>query len=102
MPKAIVDRGSCMESRQIPIPHRASGGSYAHAHAPAGRGYRWDTRRARLPHGRPGQSFLGNYHWARTANPFTLKLDNNVTAAWTSYLNLASSDWTASTVLNTT
>ncbi|MFC7245292.1 hypothetical protein ACFQO7_22695 [Catellatospora aurea] len=43
-----------------------------------------------------------NYHWARTANPFTLKLDNNVTAAWTSYLNEASSDWTASTVLNTT
>jgi hypothetical protein len=44
----------------------------------------------------------GSYHWARTANPFTLKLDNNVTSAWTSYLNLASSDWTASTVLNTT
>jgi hypothetical protein len=44
----------------------------------------------------------GNYHWARTANPFTLKLDNNVTSAWTSYLNLASSDWTASSVLNTT
>ena len=43
-----------------------------------------------------------NYHWARTANPFTLKLDNNVTSAWTSYLNLASSDWTASSVLNTT
>jgi hypothetical protein len=44
----------------------------------------------------------GNYHWARTSNPFTLKLDNNVTSAWTSYLNLASSDWTASSVLNTT
>ena len=44
----------------------------------------------------------GNYHWARTSNPFTLKLDNNVTSAWTSYLNTASSDWTASSVLNTT
>ena len=43
-----------------------------------------------------------NYHWARTSNPFTLKLDNNVTSAWTSYLNEASSDWTASSVLNTT
>jgi hypothetical protein len=44
----------------------------------------------------------GNYHWARTSNPFTVRLDNNVTSAWTSYLNTASSDWTASTVLNTT
>ncbi|GAA1382336.1 hypothetical protein [Catellatospora chokoriensis] len=44
----------------------------------------------------------GSYHWARTANPFTLKLDNNVTSAWTSYLNEASADWTTSTVLNTT
>ena len=25
----------------------------------------------------------GSYHWARTSNPFTLKLDNNVTTAWT-------------------
>jgi hypothetical protein len=43
----------------------------------------------------------GNYHWARTSNPFTLRLDNNVTSTWTSYLNQASSDWTASSVLNT-
>ena len=44
----------------------------------------------------------GNYHWARTSNPFTLKLGDNVTSAWDSYLATASSDWTASTVLNTT
>jgi len=44
----------------------------------------------------------GNYHWARTANPFTLKLDQNLTSTWTSYLAVASSDWTASSVLNTT
>jgi hypothetical protein len=44
----------------------------------------------------------GNYHWARTSNPFTLKLDRNVTSAWTTYLSTASSDWTASSVLNTT
>jgi len=44
----------------------------------------------------------GSYHWARTANPFTLKLDDNVTSAWDGYLTTASSDWTASTVLNTT
>jgi hypothetical protein len=44
----------------------------------------------------------GNYHWARTSNPFTLKLGDNVTSAWDSYLSAASSDWTQSTVLNTT
>jgi hypothetical protein len=42
------------------------------------------------------------YHWARTSNPFTVELDNNVTSAWTSYLSTASADWTASSVLNTT
>jgi hypothetical protein len=33
------------------------------------------------------------YHWARTANPFTVGLGNNVTSAWTTYLNGASTDW---------
>ncbi|WP_020524843.1 zinc metalloprotease [Catelliglobosispora koreensis] len=42
-----------------------------------------------------------NYHWARTANPFTVELDDNVTAAWDSYLRTASTDWTASAKLNT-
>lgn len=41
------------------------------------------------------------YHWARTANPFTVELDDNVTSAWDSYLATASSDWSASSVLNT-
>ena len=44
----------------------------------------------------------GNYHWARTANPFTLKLGDAVTSAWDSYLTTASSDWSASSVLDTT
>lgn len=44
----------------------------------------------------------GNYHWARTANPFTLKLGDNVSGAWDSYLATTSSDWSASTVLDTT
>ena len=42
----------------------------------------------------------GSYHWARTANPFTLDVGDNVTSAWDSYLNTAISDWSASTVLN--
>lgn len=46
--------------------------------------------------------YWGNYHWARTSNPFTLKLGDNVTAAWDPYLAEASADWTASSVLNTT
>ena len=44
----------------------------------------------------------GGYHWARTANPFTLKVGNNVSTAWGSALATASSDWSASNVLNTT
>lgn len=44
----------------------------------------------------------GNYHWARTSNPFTLKLGDNVTSAWDSYLNTASNQWSQSSVLNTT
>ncbi len=43
----------------------------------------------------------GGYHWARTANPFTLKLGDNVSSNWDSYLGRASSDWSASNILNT-
>ncbi len=43
----------------------------------------------------------GGYHWARTANPFTLKLGDNVSAAWDAYLAEASSDWSQSSVLDT-
>ncbi len=45
----------------------------------------------------------GGYHWARTANPFTLKLGDNLnTVAWDASLALASTDWTMSSVLDTT
>lgn len=43
----------------------------------------------------------GGYHWARTANPFALKLGNNLTTGWSSFLQTASSDWSTSTVLDT-
>ena len=42
------------------------------------------------------------YHWARQSNPFTLKLGDNVSSSWDSILATTSSDWTQSTVLNTT
>jgi hypothetical protein len=36
----------------------------------------------------------GGYHWARTNNPFTLKLGDNLTTAdWKSHLAQTSSDW---------
>jgi hypothetical protein len=35
----------------------------------------------------------GGYHWARTSNPFTLKLGNNLTTAWQSHLAQTSQDW---------
>jgi hypothetical protein len=44
----------------------------------------------------------GNYHWARTSNPFNLKVGDNVTSAWDTYLDGAISDWSASTVLDLT
>ena len=44
----------------------------------------------------------GGYHWARTTNPFTLKLGDNVSSTWDSYLVLASSDWSVSNVLDAT
>lgn len=44
----------------------------------------------------------GGYHWARTANPFTLTLLDSVTSTWDSYLGTTSTDWGKSTVLDTT
>lgn len=40
------------------------------------------------------------FHWARTANPFTLKLGDNVSAKWDSYLSTTSSDWSKSDILD--
>jgi hypothetical protein len=43
-----------------------------------------------------------NYHWARTSNPFTLKLVAKVTSTWRPYLDLGSAAWTTASKLNTT
>jgi hypothetical protein len=43
----------------------------------------------------------GDYHWARTANPFTLKIGDNVSSIWDSSLVVAGADWSLSSVLNT-
>lgn len=44
----------------------------------------------------------GSYHWARTANPFTLKLGDNVSTVWDMHLATTSVDWSVSSVLDTT
>lgn len=44
----------------------------------------------------------GSYHWARTSNPFTLGLGDNLSSTWDPYLATASGDWSRSTVLDTT
>jgi hypothetical protein len=44
----------------------------------------------------------GGYHWARQSNqnPFTLKVGDNVSLAWDSYLDTTISDWSADTYPN--
>lgn len=42
-----------------------------------------------------------NYHWSRTANPFTVALGDNVDSTWDARLAEAASDWNASSVLDT-
>ena len=41
----------------------------------------------------------GSYHWARTANPFTLSTGDNVDAKWDAYLTEAIIDWNQSGVV---
>lgn len=51
-----------------------------------------------------GSHSWGNYHWARTSNPFTVPLGDNVTntaySNWEGALGEASTDWTKSSVLD--
>lgn len=57
---------------------------------------------AALPGSVAANHSWGNYHWARESNPFTLRLGDNVSSSWDSYLATTSSDWSASSVLDTT
>lgn len=43
----------------------------------------------------------GPYHWARTSNPFTLKVIDS-TSGWTTELNTAIADWTSAAPLDLT
>jgi len=57
---------------------------------------------AAMPLGAEANHSWGAYHWARTANPFTLKVNDSMTSSWDSLLNTAIADWDASVVMNLT
>lgn len=44
----------------------------------------------------------GKYHWARTANPFTIRVIDSMTTDWDDNLDQAMADWSQSTVLDLT
>lgn len=44
----------------------------------------------------------GNYHWARSSNPVSLTIGDNVSSTWDSHLVTATGDWDASSVLDLT
>lgn len=44
----------------------------------------------------------GNYHFARSSNPLTLQVGDNVNSAWDAYLDEAINDWNASAVIELT
>ena len=44
----------------------------------------------------------GNYHWARTSNPLTLNVGDNVNSTWDPYLDEAISDWNGSAYVQLT
>jgi hypothetical protein len=39
-----------------------------------------------FPTGSSANHQWGNYHWARTSNPFTIKLGDSVSSGWDIYL----------------
>jgi hypothetical protein len=43
-----------------------------------------------------------NYHWPRTANPFTIQVGDNVSSKWDPFLDEAIFDWNPSPVLDLT
>ncbi len=66
-----------------------SAAKHADVAKPAGRG--------------PASNSWSNYHWARTTNPFTLKVgDNFTTTDWKTYLSRTTSDWNSPEVFGAT
>jgi hypothetical protein len=57
---------------------------------------------AALPISAGARHAWGKYHWARTANPFTLRVIDSMTTDWDDNLDQAMADWSQSTVLDLT
>lgn len=74
-----------MRLRRLLLPLAASAALVGMAAGPAAATHSW-----------------GGYHWARTSNPFTLKLGDNVSNEWDAILATTSSYWAQSAVLDTT
>jgi hypothetical protein len=55
---------------------------------------------AALPLAANASHSWGNYHWARTSNPFTIKVIDSMTADWDDNLDIAIADWHQSSVMN--
>lgn len=55
-----------------------------------------------IPHSALATHSWGGYHWARTSNPFTLNVGDNVSSTWDPYLATTASDWSLSSVLDMT
>jgi hypothetical protein len=55
---------------------------------------------AALPLSAAASNSWNGYHWARTANPFTVKVIDSMTPNWDDNLDRAIGDWNSSSVLN--
>ncbi len=57
-----------------------------------------------VPHAAPvsADHSWGNYHWARSENPLSLEVGNNLTGPWGGHLSTAVSDWNQSNVIDLT
>lgn len=57
---------------------------------------------AAIPAAAQASNSWGGYHWARTSNPFTVRVIDNMTPNWDDNLAAAIADWGASSVLDVT
>jgi len=57
---------------------------------------------AALPAAAHANHAWGCYHWARSSNPVSLNVGDNVTSTWDSFLDVAVQDWNQSNVLDLT
>jgi hypothetical protein len=77
-----LQQGGFMRIRRFLAVTSLAGGLGVLAAAPAAASHAW-----------------GNYHWARTSNPFTVNVIDANTSNWDGHLNVALADWDQSSVM---